>query len=1049
MEPHRLLASLSKPSDRLFLLRVEDDILRFLSRPWGSSPPFGSASPDASANPRNPPPGSPNARAASPASSPNNRAPRADNSAAFPPLPDRAGGAGSVARQGGAGTPARRRVRPGAEPWTRGGSARARGETGEGSVRPGEAGEGSGRSGVAVDSDTAAGGAGKKIRAEVEARAEGRPERGGEAREEVRKEAGGGAREAESEDARGCVHGGEGGAEARKAQDAGGLAECIGGEGGGGRMGYHRERREGEDEGEREGEEGWGSEGDGEECEGRGLNAPRGAAWAAAAAADARAAKGRGGMARRKGQNGLVAGEEGGREADERGERGRGGRGGRGGAVRGENSGAAAGGSSRRDVTVGGATVADATGRDVTAGGVTVTVVTGDAASDVLLVFPKLRSYHRLLAHTVAKRFGLSSSSYPLWSNTGYKHVCCNLTKEQLISRLATTAHMVSEWKTHACSYVPPLLLSDFIPGSTSRERTLDLATQACPPPKRFSLPITVAGGGRGGGQGGRGREGRGGEGKGDEIAESEGGGLSPVPKRKGRGRFLYHESERKGGVESSGRNHWRKGEERGGTRQGQGTWAAATRGVARRNGFGEHWRHEKGRGEEGRHWGEKGGWEGARGGEGSRGWDRWGEAREGRHQKGREGSGWGGSGEEYGGGESSRGMTAAETVTVAEEDFDADEGLEGVTIARAVHDYRMWQVEEEKDRRPGEGERMRLHPGSMDGSQGLRDDGAKGLPAAPREGSPSQEDLPAASTRHILVVRADLGALEKATGSLKGGTGATNDNDPASAPSSAVVAGFGSADGIASAVTAAQALQERSELLPGVSPPNGLLPVELQPVALVRSAVAAATGLTASVRAVGVASAEEAGETEEAEDAEGTFLLVFASVELAGAAEWRIREARRRARRTQDKRAIGGEEKRKLGRGSGRVGGERRGDGGNCLATGRHGQPGVEVSEELSDGSKDGSSPAVSGSLSQPHTAGSDGDSSNAKATARGGLGESLDGGLDGGFVRAVACCLAVSRFEEASADVLASCHWSAPERRKTRVDGAAAARLLSRSLV
>ncbi|CAI5948646.1 unnamed protein product [Closterium sp. NIES-65] len=958
MEPHRLLASLSKPSDRLFLLRVEDDILRFLSSPWGSAPP------NTPFIPRHSLPVSPNACGAPAASSSRSSAPTAPELSAAARSSEQAGRAGS-ARQGGEGALARRRVRPGAEPWTRGRSARANGE----------AGEGSGRLVVTVESDTATGAAEKKIRAEIEARVGARPGEG-EARK-VDGEAGGaaaqeGAREAERKVLRGRGHGVDGEAELQKGQDEGRLAERTGGaEGSGGDVGAREMRGEAErgesdlEEGLESGEEGAGSEGEKQGfqrrvCKGRGFKAHQGGgAWAAAAAADARIAAGQQGTAgvandskagrRRKSWEGSARGENSAAEENSA-ER----------AVDGVTTGVElAGGIKTGGVTTGGITVTDGTemGREGTA----------RRASDAMLVFPKLRSYHRLLVHSAAKRFRLSSSSYPLWGNTGYKHVCCSLTTEQLVSRPASgvQARSCTLWY----SFVPPLMLCDFIPGGGSREQTLERAAQASPVPKRFSLPVTVAGVGRREVQGGREWKRRGGGmdestkerrggggGKCGERAESEGDEVSLVPKRKGRGRFLYHEKEGSSGVEKlKERSGKGRGEERSEGTRGGDDWGAGRRGDGGERGFGEHWRGEKGKGEEGQ-W-EKGCWDGERGGGG--GGNRW-------HTKGREGSEKGGSerrgeGKGCGSEESSAGLTAAEMVTLSEEDFGADEGLDGVIITRASHDYRMWQVEEDKSRAVDEGDRVRVPWGATEGSHGL--------PAGAKEDCGSGEELAAAGTRHILVVRAELCELEKA-------------------------------------------IEKITEMVLHHSPEPP--PYESLPAVLVRRAVQVITGLHPSVRAVPVAAAEqiqgagkeaEGDEREEAAEAvgmqgtdrgvaaAGTFLVIFASAEIAGTAEWRIREARRRARRGAERRRAGSE----------------------------------HDSSSSSRGSRD-------------------------RCT-----GERLEGCADGclekdadeRLVRAVACCLSVSRFEDASADVLASCYWSVPERRKTRVDGAAAARLLSRSLV
>eukprot|EP00897_Mesotaenium_endlicherianum_P004717 jgi/Mesen1/4273/ME000022S03566 len=69
----------------------------------------------------------------------------------------------------------------------------------------------------------------------------------------------------------------------------------------------------------------------------------------------------------------------------------------------------------------------------------------GDASSSSkVLRFPRLPSYHRLLLHTLAKRFQLRSTSEPMWDHNGLKWVYCFLKP--------------------ACA--PPLLgLSDFILG--------------------------------------------------------------------------------------------------------------------------------------------------------------------------------------------------------------------------------------------------------------------------------------------------------------------------------------------------------------------------------------------------------------------------------------------------------------------------------------------------------------------------------------------------------------------------------------------------------
>ncbi|CAI5494368.1 unnamed protein product [Closterium sp. Naga37s-1] len=999
MEPHRLLASLSKPSDRLFLLRVEDDILRFLSSPWGSGPP------DTPFIPRHSLPVSPNACGAPAASSSRSSAPTAPALSAAARSPEQAGRASS-ARHGGEGALARRRVRPGAEPWTRGRSARANGE----------AGEGSGRLVVTVESDTATGAAEKKIRAEVEARVGARPGEG-EARKEDG-EAGGvaaqeGAREAERKVSRGRGHGVDGEAELRKGQDEGRLAERTGGaEGSGGDVGAREMRGEAErgesdlEEGVESGEEGAGSEGEKQGfqrrvCKGRGFKAHQGGgAWAAAAAADARIAAGQQGTAgvandskagrRRKSWEGSARGENSAAEENSA-ER----------FVEGVTAGVElAGGVKTGGVTTGG----------VTTGGVTVTdgsemgrEGTARRASDAMLVFPKLHSYHRLLVHSTAKRFRLSSSSYPLWGNTGYKHVCCSLTTEQLASRPASgdQAGYCTLWS----SFVPPLMLCDFIPGGGSREQTLEQAAQACSVPKRFSLPVTVAGVGRREVQGGREWERRGGGmdesskerrggggGKCGEHAESEGDEVSLVPKRKGRGRFLYHEKEGSSGVgklkERSGKG---RGEERSEGTRGGDDWGAGRRGDGGGRGFGEHWRGEKGKGEEGR-W-EKGCWDGERGGGG--GGNRW-------HTKGREGSEKGGSerrgeGKGCGSEESSAGLTAAEMVTLSEEDFGADEGLDGVIITRASHDYRMWQVEEDKSRAVDEGDRVRVPWGATEGSHGL--------PAGAKEDCGSGEELAAAGTRHILVVRAELCELEKAIekitemvmgSGVKGLMGrdggnqgaslylsaAVADSDAAAASATVIGRECSNAGADASAATAVGTHAGVQVLHHSPEPP----PYESLPVVLVRRAVQVTTGLHPSVRAVPVAAAEQiqgAGKEAEGEEREeaaeaagvqgtdgglaaaGTFLVIFASAEMAGTAERRIREARRRARK----------------------GAERR-------------------------------------------RAGSEND-------------------VDARLVGAVACCLSVTRFEDASVDVLASCYWSVPARRKTRVDGAAAARLLSRSLV
>ncbi|CAI7792594.1 unnamed protein product [Closterium sp. NIES-53] len=1038
MEPHRLLASLSKPSDRLFLLRVEDDILRFLSCPWGSAPP------DNPFIPRNSFPVSANACASSSRSG----APSSPELIAAEQSPEQAGRAGSA--QGGEGALARRRVRPGAEPWTRGRSARAKGE----------AGEGSGRLVVTVESDKATGGAEKKIRAEIEARVGARPGEG-EARKEDG-EAGGvaaqeGAGEAERKVSCGSGNGVDGEAELRKGQYEGGLAERTGGtEGSGGDVGAREINGEAErgesdlEEGVESWEEGAGSEGEKQGfqkrvCKGRGFKAHQGGgAWAAAAAADARIAAGQQGTACRKGQTGQLAVEANGTKAGSSRKSWEG-------TARGEYSAAEENPAERfvEGVTTGVVLAGGVTTGGVTTGGVTVTDVTemgregrARCASDAMLVFPKLRSYHRLLVHSAAKRFRLSSSSYPLWGNTGYKHVCCSLTKEQLVSRpaLGDQAGSCTLW----CSFVPPLMLCDFIPGGRSREQTLERAAKACPVPKRFLLPVTVAGVGKGEVQGGREWERRGGGmdestqeqrggggGKDDEPAESKGDEVSLVPKRKGRGRFLYHEKEESSEVEKfKERSGKGRGEERSEGMRGGEDWGAGTREDGRGRGFGEHWRGEKGKEEEG--WWEKGRWDGERGGGGggNRGWNRrggeGGEARDRWHTKGREGSEKRGS-ERGGEGkgcrieESSTGLTAAEMVTLTEENFGADEGLDGVIITRASHDYRMWQAEEEKSRGVDEGDRVRVPRGVAEGSHGL--------PVGAQEDCRSGEELAAAGTRHILVVRAEVDEVERAIekitemvmGSVTGTMGQDGENQGASVSLSATVADSddaatvigrecSSAAADASAATAVGAHAGVQMLHHSPEPP----PYESLPVVLVRRAVQVTTRLHPSVRAVPVAAAEQIGgagkeaegeEREEAAEAAGaqgtdrgvattgTFLVIFASAEMAGTAEWRIRKARRWAGKSVERRRAGSEDDSSS---SSRVSRDQR------------------TGERL-EGCADGC----------------------------------LEKDVDERLVGAVACCLSVSRFEDASADVLASCYWSVPERRKTRVDGAAAARLLSRSLV
>ncbi|CAI5523942.1 unnamed protein product [Closterium sp. Naga37s-1] len=917
MEPHRLLASLSKPSDRLFLLRVEDDIVRFLSSPWGSAPP------NTPFIPRHSLPVSPIACGAPAASSSRSSAPSAPALSAAARSPEQAGRAGS-ARQGGEGALARRRVRPGAEPWTRGRSARANGE----------AGEGSGRLVVTVESDTATGAAEKKIRAEVEARVGARPGEG-EARK-VDGEAGGvaaqeGAREAERKVSRGRGHGVDGEAELRNGQDEGRLAERTGGaEGSGGDVGAKEMRGEAErgesdlEEGVESGEEGVGSEGEKQGfqrrvCKGRGFKAHQGGgAWAAAAAADARIAAGQQGTA-------GVANES---KAGSRRKSGEG-------SARGENS------------------------------------ATEENSA------------------------------------------------ERAVEGVTTGVELAGGVKTGGVT--------------TGGITTLERAAQACPVPKRFSLPVTVAGVGRREVQGGREWERRGGGmdestkerrggggGKCGERAESEGDEVSLVPKRKGRGRFLYHEKEGSSGVEKlKERSGKGRGEERSEGTRGGDDWGAGRRGDGGGRGFGEHWRGEKGKGEEGR-W-EKGCWDGERGGGG--GGNRW-------HTKGREGSEKGGSerrgeGKGCGSEESSAGLTAAEMVTLSEEDFGADEGLDGVIITRASHDYRMWQVEEDKSRAVDEGDRVRVPWGATEGSHGL--------PAGAKEDCGSGEELAAAGTRHILVVRAELCELEKAIekvtemvmgSGVKGLMGrdggnhgaslhlsaAVADSDAAAASATVIGRECSNAGADASAATAVGTHAGVQVLHHSPEPP----PYESLPVVLVRRAVQATTGLHASVRAVPVAAAEQiqgAGKEAEGEEREeaaeaagvqgtdrglaaaGTFLVIFASAEMAGTAERRIREARRRARKGAERRRAGSEDDSSS---------NSRGSQDKCTG-------------ERLEGCADGC----------------------------------LEKDVDARLVGAVACCLSVSRFEDASADVLASCYWSVPERRKTRVDGAAAARLLSRSLV
>ncbi|CAI5953336.1 unnamed protein product [Closterium sp. NIES-64] len=404
-------------------------------------------------------------------------------------------------------------------------------------------------------------------------------------------------------------------------------------------------------------------------------------------------------------------------------------------------------------------------------------------------------------------------------------------------------------------------------------------------------------------------------------IAAGQQGTAGVANDKEGTGKVLYHEKEGSSGVEKlKERSGKGRGEERSEGTRGGDDWGAGRRGDGGERGFGEHWRGEKGKGEEGQ-W-EKGCWDGERGGGG--GGNRW-------HTKGREGSEKGGSerrgeGKGCGSEESSAGLTAAEMVTLSEEDFGADEGLDGVIITRASHDYRMWQVEEDKSRAVDEGDRVRVPWGATEGSHGL--------PAGAKEDCGSGEELAAAGTRHILVVRAELCELEKA-------------------------------------------IEKITEMVMG----SGVK-------VLVRRAVQVITGLHPSVRAVPVAAAEQ---------------IQGAGKEAEGDEREEAAEAER------------------LSGGSERPGGEREGvrrGGGLVLSTiaaAAVGGLGIGVQVNGWRGVQTGC----------------------------------LEKDADERLVRAVACCLSVSRFEDASADVLASCYWSVPERRKTRVDGAAAARLLSRSLV